>query len=579
MNNKYNIIKKLNFLLTNKQKKKLYLLFFLLIMGMFLEMLSIGILVPLLGLMVNSDMTNKYPIILSFFKFFNIETKEQIVIISMLSLVFFYLLKTTYLIFLSWHQSKFTSNLASEMGNKLFKGYLNLSYDFHLNKNSAELLRNIQTEVTQFASVSQSTISLASELAVILGISIMLIIFNPTGAIFVILFMIISTLIFHLVTKRKILNWGILRQVHSKYLNQHLLQGLGGIKDVKIYNKEDYFHDEYSKHNLQFAKIQTRVIALSQIPRLYLEFLAIIAMSILTIVNVSSGKDIVLIIPILGVFVAAAFRMMPSVNRIMGSIQQIRFAIPVIQVLYQEFSTIDKPNKINQIIKDLPFSNKLTLDKIQFKYDTINKDSAFTLENISLEIFKGETIGIIGASGSGKSTLIDIILGLLMPTDGQVISDKYDISFNLKEWQSKIGYVPQVIYLTDDSLKKNIAFGIPEEMIDYTKLDIAIKASQLDSFINTLPDGINTFVGERGVRISGGQRQRIGIARALYNNPEILVLDEATSALDTEIEEEVMNSVYNLIGQKTIIIVAHRISTLSKCNKIYKVENSKITLI
>jgi ABC-type multidrug transport system fused ATPase/permease subunit len=186
---------------------------------------------------------------------------------------------------------------------------------------------------------------------------------------------------------------------------------------------------------------------------------------------------------------------------------------------------------------------------------------------------------IVGESGSGKSTLIDIILGLLMPTDGRVISDKYDISFNLKEWQSKIGYVPQVIYLTDDSLKKNIAFGIPEEMIDYTKLDIAIKASQLDSFIHTLPDGINTFVGERGVRISGGQRQRIGIARALYNNPEILVLDEATSALDTEIEEEVMNSVYNLIGQKTIIIVAHRISTLSKCNKIYKVENSKITLI
>lgn len=578
--NKHNkIIGKLSFLLNKEQKKRLFILSILLVIGMIFEMVGIGILVPVLSLMVNSDFLIKYPFLSKLFKWFHISSKENAVIILLIILTIIYFIKTIYLAFLSWTQSNFSSNLAAEMSNKLFKGYLNLPYSFHLNKNSAELLRNIQTEVTQFASVSQSTIALASELAIVFGISLMLIIYQPFGAIFVILFMVLSTLFFHLITKKKILKWGILRQFHSKYLNLHLLQGLGGIKDVKIFNKEIYFLNEFTKHNKDFAKIQTRVITLSQIPRLYLEFLAIMSLVILIVINLVTGKDIISIVPIIGVFVAAAFRMMPSVNRIMGAIQQIRFAIPVIQTLYDEFRLIDKPINLNFSNSSMTFENKISVENLTFKYEESQDAAVLNLENINLEIKKGETIGIIGASGSGKSTLIDLILGLLNPTKGNIFCDDFNIDTNLKKWQTKIGYVPQVIYLTDDTLKKNIAFGISEELIEPEKLNTSIKAAQLDSFIENLPNGINTFVGERGVRISGGQRQRIGIARALYNNPDILVLDEATSALDAQIEKEVMNSVYQLKGQKTIIIVAHRLSTLEKCNKVYKVDKGNISLI
>jgi len=570
-----NTLNELNLILSRNQKRKLFLLSFLLLIGMFFEMMGLGILVPTLSLMLNNSLSSKYAFINDISLFLGSPSKQLLCIYGMIFISAFYFIKTIYLIFLSWFQSRYSSNLAAEIGNKLYAGYLNQPYPFHLNRNSAELIRNIQTEVTQFAAVSQSTIILATELAVIIGLSIMIIAFEPFGAILVITFLTTLAYLFHLLTRKKILEWGKLRQIHSKFLNQHLMQGLGGIKDVKIFNKELHFSEQYNSHNFQFAKIQTRVTTFSLVPRLYLELLAVFGLSFFVILNVIQGKSLVSIIPVLGIFVTAAFRMMPSVNRIMGSMQQIRFSKPVINLLHEEFLKIKKPIDFNNFEKTkITFLSSILIKNVFFSYK--NKP---ILSNINLRINKGDTIGIIGGSGAGKSTLIDLILGLLRPNEGNIFVDNNDINCNIQQWQSKIGYVPQFIYLTDDSLKNNIAFGIPENEINEDSLKIALKSAQLDEFILELPEGIETRVGERGVRISGGQRQRIGIARALYNNPEILVLDEATSSLDLEIEKEVMSSVYNLKGKKTIVIIAHRLSTLESCNKVYKVQLGKVLLI
>ena len=282
------------------------------------------------------------------------------------------------------------------------------------------------------------------------------------------------------------------------------------------------------------------------------------------------------LIPTLGVFVAAAFRMIPSINRIMAALQKVTFSRPVIEVIYNELKDIRKIKRDNiEPIPKIHLLDKITIENINYAYNDSNKN---VLENVSFSILKGSCVGIIGKSGSGKSTLIDIMLGLLQPTQGYVKIDAMDINGNdnLKKWQSAIGYVPQNIYLIDDTLRKNIAFGINENEIDEYAIQNSIIASQLSDFVNELPEGLETMVGERGVRLSGGQRQRIGIARALYNNPDILFFDEATSALDSNTETGVMESINSLKGNKTIIIVAHRLSTLENCDKIYKIENGII---
>ena len=279
----------------------------------------------------------------------------------------------------------------------------------------------------------------------------------------------------------------------------------------------------------------------------------------------------------LGVFVAAAFRMIPSVNRIMISMQQIKFANVTISKLQNEFTYIKKNTEKHDKSssnKTITFENNIQFKNISFSYDATKQ----ILSDFNFKINSGEFIGIIGASGSGKSTLVDLLLGLLKPNTGDIFSDNISIHDNLKSWQLLIGYVPQTIYLTDDTLKNNIGFGIPESEIDNTRVDFAVKAAQLDAYINSLPEGLNTNVGERGVKMSGGQRQRIGIARALYNHPKILVLDEATSALDNSTEHEVMDSIY-MMKNITVIIIAHRLSTLNKCNRIIEIKSGKIESI
>jgi ABC-type multidrug transport system fused ATPase/permease subunit len=566
------MIDKLFFLLSKKFKNQLFILIFLMFIGMIFEMLGLGILVPLLSIIVDDNIENKAPIIIKIIILLGSPQHFKLIMGALITLVIFYLIKTVYLAYLGLIQSRFVANLSANLADRLFIGYLKQPYSFHLQTNSAKLISNIQVEVTQFTLLTQSTMYLILELSTVIGVAFVLFLTNPFGATCVSILLGVSAIVFHRVTKKYIKKLGVNRQLHSEKMNQHLLQGLGGVKDIKLLGREQYFFKEFSDHNINLSEIVSKITTLNLLPRLYLELLAVIGLAVVIFLMILQGNSINGIVPVLGVFVAAAFRMIPSIFRIMSSVQNIKYSEPVINTLYHEFNTINYSNDV-RTEKKLIFNDIINIKNVSFKYEGSN---VHIFKNISLEIEKGQSVGFIGSSGSGKSTLIDLILGLLNPTSGHIKVDKIDVFNNLSQWQNQIGYVPQTIYLTDSSLRENIAFGISKNAINETAIQKAINLSQLNKLVEELNDGLDTFVGERGVRLSGGQRQRIGIARALYNDPEILVLDEATSALDLETESNVMKAIEELHGKKTILIVAHRLSTLSKCDSIYKVENGNI---
>ena len=400
----------------------------------------------------------------------------------------------------------------------------------------------------------------------------MLFIIEPVGATLTITILGIAGYLFYLLTNERLLRWGDARQFYEGQRIQHLQQGLGGAKEVKLLGREENFINQYAIHNSGSARMSKHENVLQALPRLWLELLAIVGLAILVISMLSNGKSTETLIPIIGLFAAAAFRMMPSVNRILVSIQGLRYNLPVISSLYKEAQLVNKTSDSTSV-NCLSFKHEIHLKSVGYSYEGVDYDA---ISNINLIIPRGKSVGIIGESGAGKSTLVDVILGLLTPTKGTVEVDGIDVQFNLRGWQNHIGYVSQTIYLTDDTLRCNIAFGLEKKDINDKAIKAAINASQLQDFVDSLPDGLDTMVGERGVRISGGQRQRIGIARALYHNPSVLVLDEATSALDTVTEAAVMKSVYELQGNKTVIIIAHRLSAISMCDLFFELNKGNL---
>lgn len=571
------LTQKLNFLFSASQKKQLFILGILILIGIFFEMLGLGIMIPALGIILNPNAVQEHPSLIPIMKLFGSPTQQKLIIYGMSTLVFIYLLKTIYLMFLAWKQAKVSSSLSSYLAQKLFWGYLELPYSFHLQRNSSDLIRNIQSEVNLFNTVSIAFIGLTTEVSAISGVAVMLFIVEPLGAISVSTFLFIFAFVFHRMTRKKLLKWGEDRQEVEGRMARHLTEGFGSIKISKVMGKTDYFFDHFAHNNNRKANIFSKATTLQQFPRLYLELLAVIALSSFILVMILTGHSLGIILPTLGVFVVAAFRLMPSINRIMGGLQNIRYAKPVIDVLYEEFNTIEinKRSILENKNEELDFKKEISINNLNFSYKE-SSSGPLALKNISLNILKGESIGFIGPSGSGKSTLVDIIIGVLKPQSGFLKVDNIDIYNNLRSWQNHIGYVPQFIYLTDDTIINNIAFGIPPEKINKNAVLHALKGAQLLEFINNLPLGLDTIVGEQGVQLSGGQRQRIGIARALYNNPDILVLDEATSALDLQTELGVMEAITAMRGVKTILIIAHRLSTIEHCDRIFKMNTGMI---
>ncbi len=540
----------------------------MLFLGSILEIVGLGLLIPLFSVLFDKNKFLKYD-------YFNLLDSNSYIQITLSIVLLFYFLKSIFLIYLSWKQSAFVSEVSGNLGRNLFKGYLSMPYSFHINTNSSIILRNIIHETGYFTSVIQSYLGIIVELSVLLGFIALLIYAEPLGAIFVVSIFGVIVILFQKMTKKKLAKWGDTRQFLMAEMNKHIGQGIEGIKETILLGRQEFFYDEFKMANRQNESIMIKVNTLLQVPRIFLELIALLSLSSLIFFMLSQGKSINSIITVLGLFAAAAFRMLPSINRVMGYFQQIRFADSSVNLIFKEFEIFKDKSSVFNKVEKLEFSDYI-IKNLSFKYPGADK---FVLTEINFKFEKGKSIGIIGKSGSGKSTFIDILLGLFPHNKGTILVNSRNIDTYKSDWQNIIGYVPQSIFLTDDSIISNIALGIPKSEISLHRINKCLEIAQLTDFVNDLEDGLNTNVGERGVSLSGGQRQRIGIARALYNDPQVLILDEATSALDSQTEKAFMNSLEILFGVKTIIIIAHRISTLENCDEIYEMSNGRLSLI
>jgi ABC-type multidrug transport system fused ATPase/permease subunit len=535
---------------------------------MLLETIGITIIFPLIKLISQPESIQNSSFIPESLKKIARVNKNDFVLFFLLILSIFFVVKFLFLYTQLLIQQKFIFNIRASISNNLFKGYLNEPYSFHLNHNSAELISTVTNDVGLLAYVLTSAIMFVAEFTVFIGISGILFFIYPVVMISVTIIVGIIGALFQYITKKRIYNWGEIRQIHERKRIQQLQQGLGAIKEVKLRNLENYFSSHFFSSNSLLSNAEMKQSVLASLPRLFFELLASLSMIGLILFAVLKNTPIESLLTTVAVFAAASFRIVPSLNRIFSTKQTFRYGAPTIDALYKEAVRFDK-NKKSRSTTNLFFQKELKLEGVSFSYENTEKTA---ISDVNLTITKGQKIGFIGPSGAGKSTLIDVILGLLTPQEGKLTIDGIDILENLADWQNMLGYVPQNIYFTDDTLRNNIAFGIQEELIDENAIESALKAANLDKFISELPLGLDTIIGERGIRISGGQRQRIGIARALYTNPEILVLDEATSALDINTEKEVMASVDSL-KNKTVLIISHRLSSIQNCDKVYKVKD------
>ncbi|MDP2859017.1 MAG: ABC transporter ATP-binding protein [Bacillota bacterium] len=571
--------RRIAFVLSPSERKAIGPLVGLTLIGMALEVVGVGVVLPALALLVQDGAGPAYQGLQPVLRWLGNPSREELVVRAMLTLTLVFLLKNSYLAFLGWAQTKFVADVQADLSQRLFEAYLRQPYVFHLRRNSAQLIRNVTTEVSLFAGVLTHSLLVGTEALVVAGVSVLLLFVEPLGATSVVVLIGGAAWAFHHATRHRIGSWGLERQYHDGLRFQHLQQGLGGVKIVKLLGRETGFLAEYQVHNERSAKVTQYLTALQKLPRLWLEMLVVIGMALVVGSILVQQRSAAAIVPLLGLFGVAAFRLMPAVTRVLGGVQGLRFGAPVVDILAGEFACAQESDHtaVCPMGGERPFGETLRSElrgvDIVLRYDGQPQPA---LNGLSVVVRRGESVGFIGKSGSGKSTLVDVLLGLLTPQHGRVMVDGKDIREDLRQWQRQVGLVPQEIFLTDDTIRRNVAFGLPESEIDDGAVWKALQAAQLEEFLNNLPDSLDTVVGERGVRLSGGQRQRIGMARALYHDPSVLVLDEATSSLDTVTEREVMQAVASLQGAKTTIIVAHRLSTVARCDRIYRLDQGRV---
>ena len=556
-------------LFTNSDRIAFTRIVVMVIVGMFLETISLGIVVPIIGILTQDDYQQKYPFIVDIFG--NL-SREELISAVMVAMVLIYIVRSLFLFWSLWIQKGFSASVSGRLSQSLFSTYLRQPYMFHLQRNSSTLMRNAKNATAIVTCGVDPFLVLLTDGLVAIAMFALLIAVEPVGTLAVLLVFGLSTFVFQRTTRRRIDNWGYQVDYHETKILQHLQEGFGGAKDVKVLGRENEFLSQHEKHLGESIRINRIYNVILTLPRSFMEIITIVGLCLLVVSMVVRGRELADIVPILGLFAAAAFRVMPSINRLLMATQTLIFNRSIIASVYQDF-LLDSPDSLT-VKSNTKFASQLELMDVSFQYPTA---ATASLQNVSLVVKRGEAVGFVGPSGAGKSTLVDVILGLFAPTSGVVKVDGQDVQQNLRNWQNQIGYVPQAIYLTDDTLRRNVAFGLNDENIDDNLVRDAIRLAQLEDFVATLPEKLDTVVGERGVRLSGGQRQRIGIARALYHNPSVLVLDEATSSLDTPTEHGVMQAVQALQGSKTVLIVAHRLSTVEYCDRLYKIENARIT--
>ena len=557
-------------ILLPRQRRAAVILFCLVLAGTALETFSIGLVVPALAFMTRGSEASS-PLVTRWLSWLGNPSSNQLILLVLLILLVVYTVKSMFLLFVAYWQARFVTATQASTSRRLFATYLAQPWTFHLQRHSAELLRTIN-ETAEFSHICNLFLMTVSEVLVLCGMVGLLLWFEPAGAIVVAGMLVAAAWLFNVIVRPRSRRWAQSQRHHAKMIIQHVQQGLGGAKDVKIRGCEQEFLSQFRHHTDGQARISALQSLVQQVPRLWFELLAVAALLLLTAVMVWQGTPSERLLPMLGLFATVAFRMLPSVNHVTGAINRLRYADTMLSHLRAELKLAESLPQAGPTTP-LRFSDAVVLQDVSFSYPGSDET---VLDGINIRIPHGASVGFVGGSGAGKSTLVDIILGLLPPATGKVLVDGTDIQSNLRGWQDTIGYVSQSIYLCDDSIRRNVAFGVPDKDIDDAAVQRALKAAQLDTFVNSLPKRANTLVGERGARLSGGQRQRIGIARALYHDPQVLVLDEATSALDTATEKGVMAAVNALHGTKTLIIVAHRLTTVSDCDTLYRLDKGRI---
>jgi len=562
-------------LLNLKQKKYAIFLFILMFLAMILESLSIGIILPLISILLKGEIDTSF---FSYFFVFGTLTGKNLVYIGLSVTLIIFLIKSLSLVFNLWQQTKFLRNLQFELTNRLFEYYLKSDYIFFLQNNSAHLYRNLTDLTSTFVSYIKASMVFLGEIIVFIGIAFVLFYVDFLGTTIILFSVGIVSFLIYVLTIEKISLLGEQRNIVGGELNKHLLQGMASAKDVKILDREADLIHQVDKNLFKHTRLIQIIQFITGLPRFSFEILMVCTFSALIFVMIDAKKEMIDIIQYLGIFAAASFRIVPGASRILSSYQHIKYIEPSVKILLQEFDSKDNSYmKRDYLPKDLStplkFQKEINIINLSFSYPTRKE---FLLSKISLTIKKGDFVGVIGETGSGKSTLINLLTGLLKPTEGKVEVDELNINENLKGWHKKIGYVPQSVYLTDDTIRKNIAFGLLEDNIDNNLVQQAVEKASLSQFLDSLPNGLETIVGEKGIRLSGGQQQRIGIARALYRDPEILILDEATSSLDQSTEKAIVESISFLKRKKTLIIITHRLSTVKNCDKIFCVDKGKI---
>ncbi|MFK8181755.1 MAG: ABC transporter ATP-binding protein [Phormidesmis sp.] len=573
-----------------------------------LEALGVGLIAPYLAIASDPSIARE-GMLNRFLSFFNWQTDSQIVTGLAVILIVLFCLKTVVYFLCKIYILKYSYWQKNQLESRLMRTYLRIPYIFHLNKNSAVLIKNIAIESHQFT--TNSLIPLLEIIAnvIVMAVLLVLLAFSDISLLIVALVIILPTIMVFARLSRRVKRWGEVMSTSNHNMIAAVNHGLGGLKETKVIGCENHFEDELDVYSKEYAAAAVWADGFRVLPRVSIEAILVIFLLVFIVFSqVVAGRSLNDLTAVMGMFAVASIRLVPAVSQILCALGQIRFSLFALDMLCMDLKEIEQYESgnlsaqyvgtrhkgylsaaaakgaaaeasfataapVTQAPSALPFKYDVALEGITYRYPSSDKPA---IEDFSLTLRKGESIALVGKSGSGKTTLVDILLGLLHPESGDIKVDGRSIYDDVRGWQNLLGYIPQSIFLTDSTIEQNIAYGVPPEEIDVARLHEAIAAAQLEDLIAKMPEGVKTPVGERGVRVSGGQRQRIGIARALYHNREILVLDEATSALDTETEKLVSDAINALAGSRTLIIIAHRFSTIEKCDRIYELSDGHL---
>ena len=569
------MIKKLNYIFLTKDKIKIVLLTIMILIGSILELLAISLFSPFIDGIMDQNIMLESTIMSYLYRFFSFEKYEYFLALLAGSIIAIYIIKNVYIIIEKNTIYRFAYRIQRTISTKLLKSYMKEPYTFHLNKNIAVLQRSMQEDTDQFAKAILHFMEMAAEACVCIVLGIYLFIVSKSITVVIAGLLLVCLGIFSYINKKYSRKWGEQGQEYKAKIYQWMNQSLSGIKDIKILDRSETFINNYDNYMRKYVRVLRLNRLIGIMPKYIIEMVCMTGLLSAVLVKMFFGqKELSEFVPQLAIFAVAAFRLLPSVGRINEHLSAVIFATPSIDLIYHDLKEIEDLH-VEEMAKDenWHFKEEIEVKRVTYAYP---EGEGNVIENACFHIRKGETVAFVGTSGAGKSTMVDILLGLLPPQQGKILVDGMDVYKNLRTWQKEIGYIPQTIYLSDDSIRNNVAFGIEEEEIDEQAVIVALKQAQLYDFVDTLPEGLDTCVGDRGIRLSGGQRQRIGIARALYHNPEILVLDEATSALDNDTEAAVMEAIDSLKGQKTIIIIAHRLTTIKNADTVYEVKDGKV---